>query len=132
MTPPDGRRPLEPRPDDPHPWTYLEPVLEAERGWGNPQRSIQQDKNGWLMIYMSRPLHIERIRDLFIFPDEVKVTDSGSDTAIVDPSRDLIIEGAQRPDQRRQDNSRGTGRGEWAARLLSRMRAPGRRAGDTS
>ena len=99
MTVPEGRISLSPQQGDEHEWSYLQPVVDAERSWGN--RSTTADfapvgrGEGWLLMF-KQPLHIDRLREKFLFPDFVDVIDDEPRTAIVDtrfPFQGFSIEG---------------------------------------
>jgi hypothetical protein len=99
VTVPDGRIPLSPQPDDEHEWTYLQPVVDAERSWGNEPTTAAfapvGKGEGWLLLFR-RPLHVGRLRDRFVFPDFVEIIDNEPRTAVVDtrfPFQGISIEG---------------------------------------
>jgi hypothetical protein len=98
VTTPDVRVPLSPQADDPEDWTYLQAVVEAERAWGNTAdhgfRLIGRDR-GWLLLF-DEPLHIDRLRDTFQFPEFVELVDIEPRTAVIDtryPYQEIAIEG---------------------------------------
>jgi hypothetical protein len=69
------------------PYSHLLPIVEAEESWGNRVRSpFQRDRDGWRMS-MEHPLHVDQLRNAFVFPPHIEVgrTPDG-DTYVVDSS----------------------------------------------
>jgi hypothetical protein len=99
MSRPDGRIPLSPQPGDEHEWTFLLPVVKAERSWGNrtftPEFQPAGRGEGWYLMFRE-PLHINRLRDRFLFPDFVRLIDDEPRTAVIDgryPYQETSIQG---------------------------------------
>lgn len=62
------------------PYSHLLPVVEAEASWGNrPLDEFREGKDGVWYVIMQRPLHLDRLRDSFVFPPNVRLgrTDTG-------------------------------------------------------
>jgi hypothetical protein len=94
---PEGRRPLVRTAGDAHVWSYLQPVIDAERSWGNkPQGDFELDRNGWWSMHFPEPLHVGRLRDTFSFPEGVELHDAGPRTSVVDAVNEVSLDGTRR------------------------------------
>ena len=99
MSGPDGRIPLSPpQPGDEHEWTYLQPVVDAELSWGNIAdggfRAVGHG-DGWTLSFR-KPLHMDRLRDRFLFPHIVELYDVEPRTEVIDtrfPYQEIRITG---------------------------------------
>jgi hypothetical protein len=60
-----------------HPYDHLMPIIRAEKSWGNfnPRGFIYDPKLGEWTAYMSKPLHIDRLREMFELPDSITLAD---------------------------------------------------------
>jgi hypothetical protein len=109
---PDGRVPLAPKPGDEHDWTYLQPVVDAETSWGNEAdggfRAIGHG-DGWTLTFR-HALHVDRLREMFEFPDFVTLVDLDPVTSVVDtrfPYQEIAIHAAIPPGWIRGDSPSG-------------------------
>lgn len=124
MTAPGGRIPLTRQPDDEHAWTYLQPVADAERSWGNPPvgEFALDHHTMWWTLDFTQPLHIDRLRDTFAFPDGVELIDEGPRTSVVDGDQTVSLDGARRPGFRRAATPSGYEKDDSrSSRLVRRL-----------
>jgi hypothetical protein len=61
------------------PYAHLQPIVEAELGWGNRARSPRwfqpdpaHDPSVWYFD-LDQPFHVEELRAAFVFPDNVRL-----------------------------------------------------------
>jgi hypothetical protein len=87
MSDPDGRIPLSPpQPGDEHDWTYLQPVVDAELAWGNVANGgfTPHGRGDGASLTFRKPLHMDRLRATFLFPDIVELYDVEPRTEVID------------------------------------------------
>lgn len=66
------------------PYSHLLPVLDAELEWGNASLGpFSADPDGWWAVTLSRPLHVDRLREAFDFPGHVQLGRNGDGTTYV-------------------------------------------------
>jgi hypothetical protein len=112
VTEPDGRIPVGPQPGDEHDWSYLRPVVDAERSWGNEPLGDFTPVGrgeGW-SLHFRDPLHVARLRETFRFPDFVSLVDDEPRTEVVDtrfPYQEIRIHGGRPPGWVPGDSSSG-------------------------
>lgn len=60
-----------------HPYDHLMPVIKAEKSWGNLSRRgfVYDPKLAEWTAYMSKPLHVDGLRELFEFPSTISLDD---------------------------------------------------------
>lgn len=77
------------------PYSHLLPVLEAEIEWGNPPRDeFRHGRDGWWYVATTGVLHVDRLLDVFTFPEHVRVgRDEDGDTFVVDHESSVRIDG---------------------------------------
>lgn len=79
----------------PQPWSHLEPVVAAELSWGNTVlRPFRYESHGTYDLDVGAPLHLDRLRERFAFPDHIALgeNDSGQ-TWVVDGENRVKIVG---------------------------------------
>lgn len=85
-----SKRPILAGSPDDTAYGHLLPVLEAELSWGNRCRGgftwTAQD-GGWFAD-LDRPLHVDRLREVFEFPEHIVVSqDARGRTSVLDRRR---------------------------------------------
>ena len=88
------------------PYSHLLPVLEAEIRWGNRvlDDGFRALPDGWFAATLMRPLHVDRLRDVFEFPAHIRVGrhDDGTTFVIDGENRvRLVAPGAEGAPARR-------------------------------
>lgn len=97
------------------PYSHLVPVLDAELGWGNrAPGGFCELPDGWWAASFMQPLHLDRLRAAFDFPDHIRVgrNDDGTTFVIDGDNRVRLVSPGPRA-------SRG-GRPSLLSRMLRR------------
>ena len=56
------------------PYAHLLPLVEAEVSWGNSDvEGFCQHPDGWWSASLRRPLHLDRLREVFALPAHVEL-----------------------------------------------------------
>jgi hypothetical protein len=66
------------------PYSHLAPVLDAELEWGNrAPGGFCELPDGWWAATFMQPLHLDRLRAAFDFPDHIRVGRNNEGTTFV-------------------------------------------------
>ena len=77
---------------------HLQPVVDAEREWGNvSRRGWEHDHDTWFTARFLHPLHLERLQAEFDFPEHVRIGRTRDGETYVSDHRNLVSVSGSRP-----------------------------------